>query len=527
MAKKNLAEMFGHNHSQLEYVPDKTFVLPTCVVGVELELENILDFMFKRKLATEVQRNNRDASPYKLTAYPLNNWWELHQDGSLREGGIEFVSHQLFGKDLLNGITSLESFLKTISQEVKINASKRCSLHVHLDFRDFSTEEIVAFYTIYAIFERPLFRYIAKDRINNPFTIPLFRLNQFSDLLGQLYYHSSKEDGNVMSAMQNFDSHNRYSAVNLNALIKYGSIEFRHSKAMYDSTRIIEWINLLMCLKKFAINNTPERIIEYAKTAPTSDLVNQVFGSLSFIFNSMDFFDLSKEIKRGMRVARKMYIQSQLYEKSSIEIRTQISPEQIRKGWFVKDYMENTKSFHQWLSHVSSVLGLTVENFYIASTISVPELHQMYLDASVRNPISHEARVFNTLTDMIKRGWMKSAMYLEGNEEEDDYGRIGFDRWLHSNDGQIHLAHLRTFSEEEAGKIGFYVDEVEEEIHEDEFEGPVEEVQVSQSPGLTPTHRPFFTSDVWNAENPFTTSPELPNSNDIVNRAVATRRRNT
>lgn len=49
----------------------------------------------------------------------------------------------------------------------------------------------------------------------------------------------------------------KYCALNIGALNKYGTLEFRHFPGAYDKTELLGWVNSIMALKRFVIKTTP------------------------------------------------------------------------------------------------------------------------------------------------------------------------------------------------------------------------------------------------------------------------------
>ena len=75
---------------------------------------------------------------YDNDAMGIQPWWDNISDGSLREGGREFVFAQpMFGEDVLDALNALSDTIDDYAVY-----SERCSVHVHLNVRDMTFEQI-------------------------------------------------------------------------------------------------------------------------------------------------------------------------------------------------------------------------------------------------------------------------------------------------------------------------------------------------------------------------------------------------
>jgi hypothetical protein len=84
---------------------------------------------------------------------------------------------------------------------------------------------------------------------------------------------------------QMLDGVERYSALNCNALKKYGSVEFRHMQMTMDFAKIRQWINLIMSLHNAALKASifgPERmstkeLLGMAAKGGAQEIARQIF----------------------------------------------------------------------------------------------------------------------------------------------------------------------------------------------------------------------------------------------------------
>jgi hypothetical protein len=176
--------------------------------------------------------------------------WRSEADGSLRPRGgypelcAEYVLRQPIA------ITAVKPALTELKHELRhaeFNFSSRCSVHVHVNVLDLEYQQLLAMIYAYYLLEEPFMTYCGKQRKGNNFCLRL------SDAEGQLEAAMNlvKYGEQGIGFLQHDFS--RYSALNLEALQKYGSVEFRGMEGNIDVDRIDIWCNALVCLRNFAV----------------------------------------------------------------------------------------------------------------------------------------------------------------------------------------------------------------------------------------------------------------------------------
>lgn len=174
------------------------------------------------------------------------NLWEVKEDNSLRDNGREFTTRGgLFGNDLNWAVDNL--MLAAVANKWKI--SERTGIHIHMDCRSLEHKEFALLCLTYALIEKSLFRWIGDDRDANVHCAPWYAAENDLKLVSAMMLNDNKEiwDANVKGVQ-------RYSALNLQALSKFSTVEFRHMKTSFSAERLKLWINVLMSMRKFAID---------------------------------------------------------------------------------------------------------------------------------------------------------------------------------------------------------------------------------------------------------------------------------
>lgn len=238
MAKFIVGTMVGHP-PEPEDTPSDMFVLSRCRVGLEYEFEN-----------PENVRIPRVELGDDLYAH-----YSPHNDGSLRDGGVEFVfSRPLLGQPLLNALEAMESFIR----RVPLVGTYRTSVHVHLDVRNMEFEELKTLAFLYALNEKYFYNFAnqfttAKKELSN-YCIPWGSSDSYTFAVAEALF------GQKAPALLGVRSRKmeRYSGLNFNAIHKFGSIEFRHLPTITNVSALVQFINMAMSLKKAAKAQTLE-----------------------------------------------------------------------------------------------------------------------------------------------------------------------------------------------------------------------------------------------------------------------------
>jgi len=240
------------------------------MIGIEIEVENITNSL-----------------------HPLA-YWDVKADGSLRNNGVELVSVPLQIKQVQ---LALEHVYNVLTAHNKPDFSNRTSVHIHVNCRDLTQNQIYNFILLYALFEKHFYAFAGNKRMNSIFCVPLFRTNQLNVL-----------DNVVYGLSPNW---HKYCGINLLPLYQnqvtqgYGTIEFRHLYGTSNQREILEWINDILCLRKYACEISKDDLLKNIKEMNTTSsyisLYSQVFAKgRKILSNKKDFEECVSNIKREL-----------------------------------------------------------------------------------------------------------------------------------------------------------------------------------------------------------------------------------
>lgn len=240
-----------HEHLSKEdkyYTPQHKMVCNPYIFGIEIEVENC---------------------DIKNLHYNEALYWSITNDNSLRNGGVEFVSLPLRADQAENALTQLFHQLPNT-----IEFSPRTSIHVHMNVRDLTLDQISCLVILYTAVEDLLFKWVGHNRDQSIFCIKIT----------ETHYEKNFVELNK-NPRETVHYWNKYTAMNLLPIESKGSIEFRHMEGNQDKERILTWINILSCLKIAAKQHTFPILIRQITSLNTSSeyetFIESIFGTLT------------------------------------------------------------------------------------------------------------------------------------------------------------------------------------------------------------------------------------------------------
>jgi len=247
---------------------------PETLIGIEIELELVT---YKSIPAT----------------------FAVTEDHSLKLQGCEFVSIPLEIRYAEIELTRLfKSFITPPSP------SNRCSIHVHLNVRDLTVDELNSLLAFYIIYEKTLFK-LSGNRWKSNYCTPIS--NNPDMIITQLKYP--------------FDQWLKYSALNLCPIFggeskKFGTIEFRHMKGTTSVEEILQWCNIISCFKYAAKKFNINTVIKLLETLNTSSeywgLTRDIFGELAELMINLPNF--KEDVESGVSKAKFCFLNKSVLE---------------------------------------------------------------------------------------------------------------------------------------------------------------------------------------------------------------------
>lgn len=204
-------------------VPHWELILPDQLVGVEVEVDR------ETVLSTTMPDN-------------YGPEWVRKHDGSLRDGYEFILAAPLKGKSLV------DSVYKLYEEPTQVHRTYTGSTHIHLNMLDDTSFDALRVLTLISYaFESVL--YHAGDATRQWCGYASRLTSAPAQILETVLNESNAH--NFSNAINNTG---RYYGLNLAALMKYGTVEFRYFPTATTAEELLRWVNLVQTFKKAAID---------------------------------------------------------------------------------------------------------------------------------------------------------------------------------------------------------------------------------------------------------------------------------
>jgi hypothetical protein len=305
-----ICELFGLDYADAPTNKKHKDLCSIDYVGVEVEVED---------------------APITNVPGKLRNYMVMENDGSLRNDGREFKFRgPLAGSDVVLALSLLQDLLSSTNA----TCNDRTGLHVHVDVRDLTPQQLVSFVILYLIFEDVLFEICGKDRETNIFCSSVSSCEGAIEQLVDIVSEDRLKDGYAFVGQDQA----KYTSVNIQNIPRLGTVEFRGHKGTYDTSEILLWINLLLSMKCFArsFEGTPNDIVLGVSEHGATEFTRMVFGEYSPV---LEKFNLLDGLFNGVRLA-----QDVLYMKNLTKTNKSVIQAAKRKSKNDKDlFLESLK----------------------------------------------------------------------------------------------------------------------------------------------------------------------------------------
>lgn len=209
---------------------------------------------------------------HALPAEPVIPGWVVHQEGSIRGIAREFVTD---GPVPFHRKRSAYEALASVLDKLQVvKESHRTSIHNHINVSRISPMQTWTAATLYWMVENLLFSYCGEDRVGNLFCL---RLNDAEGLLSDVF-DDLNADYPFKTLLGNDDL--RYAGLNINAIRKFGSLEFRGMRGVYDLETLDTWstacYNIVHGAGRY---QSPEHLMDEFYKSDKSEFLAQIFGA--------------------------------------------------------------------------------------------------------------------------------------------------------------------------------------------------------------------------------------------------------
>ena len=219
-------------------------------IGVEVELERA------HKMLAEMEGSK---------------FWDGKGDGSLRYQGVEFVFKRPLAGALVD--SALEE-LCAAGEKTNPDANVNCSTHVHIDFSEAETQEVINFIATYMLVEDALADFCGPNRKDNLYCLTFSNAEFATEVVNNIITRNS-----LTPIARAREGDLKYSALNMYTLRKFGTLEVRLAPAMYKADELRHWINLLLSILKFSKTiDTPADVLTQVSHLGIHGFCQEVLG---------------------------------------------------------------------------------------------------------------------------------------------------------------------------------------------------------------------------------------------------------
>ncbi|GMU26240.1 MAG: hypothetical protein AMXMBFR16_11450 [Candidatus Uhrbacteria bacterium] len=217
----------------------------------------------KRKYGVEIETSRCD-NYQRLAGKTI---FGAKRDGSI--DGIEFVSPILYGDEGLNYVTELCDY----GRDNDWTANNSCGLHIHIDVRNESDDELKNIAAAYAKTYDVWKKFVASRRVHcnwcNPHRWTLSDLDGYHDFLSFSY------------------DQDRYYWFNVAAYSRHKTFEVRFMEGTVDDEKINNWIIAHTRFTDLAARTDRHTLTNMRSVTAQWEFVSQALGSLKSVYEPM------------------------------------------------------------------------------------------------------------------------------------------------------------------------------------------------------------------------------------------------
>ena len=205
-------------------------------VGIEYEIEN--------------------CRPLNQIPNDVNTWdafcafWQVTQDGSLRNNGAEFVSKPVTNSEIAAALSLLNHYLR--NWVPRTTTSHRTGIHVHVNASDLNVPQIFAWVSLYQVFERMLYKY-SGHRDENIYCLPTYA---WADNIESAFRELYQNQGDALRLFSR--KGHKYAGLNALPLEAQGTLEFRMMHTTHNIEQIGYWVDFLTHVKAYAASKVED-----------------------------------------------------------------------------------------------------------------------------------------------------------------------------------------------------------------------------------------------------------------------------
>lgn len=249
----------------------------------------------KGVVGLEIEIEGKHLPPAEL----VNPIWQYHLDHSLRgaENAEYVLTKPIEFSELNNALGALWQAFQT--KKSVIDESNRTSVHVHLNCQMFHFNRLASLMALFFSMEEILTAWCGEHRVGNLFCL---RAIDAPAMITQMK-HFLKSDGRAP-----LRETLHYAGLNSNALVKFGSLEFRHLRGASNPQVIKDWVGILERLYKLSEDFKDPRDIcgLFSAEGPLPFFENILGDKVDIVRSAIGWSDdeIRDSVFKGIRMAQ-------------------------------------------------------------------------------------------------------------------------------------------------------------------------------------------------------------------------------
>lgn len=227
---------------------------------------------YKNLCGVEIECLNNDIEEQRFTCSELEKYqFSQIPDGSLDDGGAEFVSNAFNGDALLS---KLKAFCQELGNR-DYYVSRSCGLHIHIKISK-RLEFIKKVFAFYSLFEEMFFRMLPESRQRNSYcckfsqtysNIGLENIRNCRKAIDlQKLLYDSRSPATIKKYKQEKYNGKRYNWINFHSLFYRGTLEIRNHSGTISYTKIKNWLLIHLRVLDFIRHLPFETICQLPQT---------------------------------------------------------------------------------------------------------------------------------------------------------------------------------------------------------------------------------------------------------------------
>lgn len=273
----------------------------------------------------------------------FRNYWVVKEDNSLREveghPGREYVLREPLSREKIPGVLEL-LFNKIRNEGSSVRLSHRCSVHVHLNIRDWTILELYKLFVLYTCFEDLLVNYSGPDRRGNLFCLRSKDAEYlFSNLAAPFEYIRDNGTYQYNLGDRLYSDNLRYLAMNVTSIPKFGSLEFRSMRGQDSAEPVKHWVSLLLRIYDAArgMYRTPTEILQDSSGLGIEAFTRKVLGSEWL--ETLRYTNWERDTRNCIRLAQEIVFAADVWEKLDTPVETAPAPKKKKRTTFGNTYL--------------------------------------------------------------------------------------------------------------------------------------------------------------------------------------------